>query len=360
MAKSFGQLWPQVVCWDNLLAAYRACRRRKRYKRQAARFHFAWESNLLQLQGELCGGSYTPGPYHNFYIYEPKKRKISAAPFRDRVVHHAVVRVLEPIYERRFIFDSYACRRGKGTHKALARAQRFLRRYGYFLKTDIVRFFPNVDHQVLLTILDRTIRDAPLTRLIRTIIDSGVGVLDDEATRNYFPGDDLFAVLRPQGLPIGNLTSQFFANVLLDQIDHFAKETLRVPGYVRYADDLVLFADSKAHLWDCRDRLVEELQSLRLRLHPEKTQVSRCQLGLKFLGFKLYRDGRRLQQSALARFNRRLRRLRWQYANGEIDTDTIKRSLQAWLAHAGQGNSKGIRRDLWSRARFHKRSVGHP
>ena len=233
MGKTYRNQWPKVVSWENLLSAYCKCRRRKRYKPQAAAFHFAWERNLQRLQWELVTGAYHPGKYRHFHIREPKRRKISAAPFRDRVVHHAIVRVLEPLFERRFIFDSYACRRGKGTHRALDRAQGYLRRHRYYLKTDIVRFFPNVDHQLLLDLLAHHLRDEHLLSLIGTIVASGIGVLDEEATGDYFPGDDLFAVLRPRGLPIGNLTSQFFANVLLDPIDHFIKEELRVPGYVR-------------------------------------------------------------------------------------------------------------------------------
>ena len=150
MARTYRNLWPRVVSWDNLTAAYQRCRRRKRSNPDSARFDFAWESELLRLQQELRDGSYQPGEYRNFYIHEPKRRKIGAAPFRDRVVHHAVVRVLEPIYERRFIQDSYACRRHKGTHRAIARTQFYLRRHSFYLKTDIVRFFPNVDHAVLL------------------------------------------------------------------------------------------------------------------------------------------------------------------------------------------------------------------
>ena len=146
MAKSYANLWPKTVSWKNLVAAYHDCRRRKRYKPEAVRFHFCWEANLLQTQRRLRDGSYSPGEYRHFFIFHPKRRKISAAPFQDRVVHHAVVRVLEPIYERRFIFDSYACRKGKGTHRAIKRAQQFLRRHRFYLKTDVVRFFPNVDH----------------------------------------------------------------------------------------------------------------------------------------------------------------------------------------------------------------------
>lgn len=257
----------------------------------------------------------------------------------------------------RFVFDSYACRRGKGTHRALDRAEQYLRRHAYYLKTDIVRFFPNVDHEILLSLLTKTIRDRPLLDLIGSIIESGRGVLSGEGTPSYFPGDDLFAVLRPTGLPIGNLTSQFFANVLLDPIDHFIKEDLRVPGYVRYADDLVLFADDPSRLRDARAKLSERLAGIRLRLHCNKTMLAPCTGRLRFLGLVLERGGRRLQQEAIRRFNRRTRYLRWQFSRSEIGAAAIGRSLTAWTAFAENANSKGIRRDLWKRLKFRR---AHP
>jgi len=213
MARSYGNLWPDVVSWSNLLLAYRRCRRRKRFKSVATRFDFASPEQLLRLRQELSEGTYAPGEYRHFYIREPKRRKISAAPFRDRVVHHALINVLEPIFERSFIADSYACRRGKGTHRAVDRAQQYMRRYPYLLKTDIVRFLPNID-----------------------------------------------------------------------------------------------------------------------------------------------RETRRINQSALARFNRRLRRLRWQFARGDITAEQIQTSLKAWLAYADNANSAGIRREIWRRVRFRRRS----
>ena len=356
IAKTYGNLWPQVVAWDNLLDAYRRCRRRKRYTPEAVRFDFDWETHLLRLHTELIDGCYAPGEYHNFFVHEPKRRKISAAPFRDRIVHHAVVGVLEPIYERRFLFDSYACRKGKGTHRAVDRAQQYLRRYRFFLKTDIVWFFPNVDHEILFALLSRTIRDDRLLQLIRQILASGEGVLSEEATRSVFPGDDLFSMLRPTGLPIGNLTSQFFANVLLDPVDHFIKEKLRIPGYVRYADDLVLFSDEKSQLWEARNQLVDRLANIRLRLHKKKTILRPGTSSLKFLGLVLRRAERRLQQSGIRRFNLRVRRLRHDFAAGRIDCETVRQSLQAWLAHAQGANTAGIRRELWQRVVFSRES----
>jgi len=352
MARTYGNLWPQFVSWENLLAAYHLCRRRKRARPEAARFEFDWEFELIQLQRELSDGSYAPGAYRNFFIHEPKRRKISAAPYRDRIVHHALVRVLEPIFERRFIFDSYACRKRKGTHRAVDRAHGFLRKNAYYLKTDIVRFFPNVDHAVLLEVIGQHVRDERLVALIGRIIASGAGLLADEATNGLFSGDDLFALLRPRGLPIGNLTSQFFANVLLDTVDHCVKEELRAPGYVRYADDLLLFGESKSQLGEWRYAVARRLAGLRLKLHDNKTCIAPCPRGLTFLGFVLRPEGRRLPQQSLSRFRRRMRRLRWLKQHGMVRPRTIGASIAGWLAYAGGASSAGVRRSFWRQIRF--------
>jgi retron-type reverse transcriptase len=306
------------------------------------------------MQRELRSGTYTLGSYRHFHIQDPKPRKISAAPFRDRVVHHAVVNVLEPIYERRFIYDSYACRKGKGTHRALDRAQLFVRSFRYCLKTDIVRFFPNIDHAVLLKLLERTIRDRDLMDLVRLILRSGEDVLRDQAIPGYFPGDDLFAVLRPRGLPIGNLTSQFFANVLLDPVDHYIKESMGVRGYVRYADDLLLFSNSKSELWQWRDMLRDRLGAYRLRIHKNKTQIVRSDRGVRFLGFVIRPAGRRLQQQGIRRFGRLLRRLQWEYRHGLIGAEQIRGSLRAWQAHVSTGNTAGIQKAVWKKVVFRR------
>ena len=356
MAKTFRDLWHNVVSWDNLLQSYRKCRRRKRFKRGAVEFDFAWEENLLTIQRELSTGTYELGDYHHFFIHDPKRRKISAAPFRDRVVHHAVVRVLEPIYEPRFLNDSYACRRGKGTHRAVRRAQHFLRRYSHVLKTDIVRFFPNVDHEVLLTLLARRIRDERLMALITQIVGSGEGILDDEATVHRFPGDDLLSSLRPKGLPIGNLTSQFFANVLLDPIDHFLKEDLQIPGYVRYADDLLLFDHDKSRLWDVEALLRDRLATCRLLLHPRKTQVRPSRAGVSFLGFRVFANQRRLSQRSIRRFHRRRKKQQRDFAAGRIEAAHLSRSIQAWRSHIANANSTAIWRVLSRGLRFQRDS----
>jgi retron-type reverse transcriptase len=355
--KTAHDLWPGLVSWPNMLLALQRCRRRKRYSAAAAEFDFDSMNNLLHLQRELVADFWVPGPYHHFRITDPKPRKISAAPFRDRIVHHAIVNVLEPVFEPRFIFDSYACRRGKGTHKAIQRAQQYLRRYSWSLKTDIVKFFPSIDHELLLQRIRRTVRDPHVLKLVSTVIDSGQGVLADEYIPSFFPGDDLFSQLRPRGLPIGNLTSQFFANVYLDALDHHIREVLRVPGYVRYADDLVLFGNSREEMWRYRDAVADFAASLRLRLHASKTHVAPATQPLNFLGLRISRQELRLRSSGIRRFSRRIRRMQHQFHAGRISWSDLQTSLRAWLAHCGHANSQGLVRDLLKRLRFRRRSA---
>ena len=227
--KTYRNLYSQIYRFGNLLHAFEKARKGKRDKPGVASFEYNLENELLRLEDDLKRQSYSPGGYTSFYIYEPKKRKISAAPFRDRVIHHALINVIGPIFERQFIYDSYANQVGKGTHRALDRCTHFLRGHEYVLKGDIAQFFPSVDHAILRNILARPIRDDLTMALIDLILNSGVGILSSEYTPHWFPQDQqattgqlsLLAPLRPKGLPIGNLTSQFWANVILNAVPFY-------------------------------------------------------------------------------------------------------------------------------------------
>jgi retron-type reverse transcriptase len=232
-------MYSRLTSWENLLRAYRRAAKGKRGKPNVAAFEYHLEDNLWQLQQELQQQVYRPGGYNSFFIHDPKRRLISAAPFRDRVVHHALCNLIEPLFERSFIEDSFANRRGKGTHAARARAQQFARRFRYVLPGDVRQFFPSVDHAILHALLAQKIGDEQVLWLIGLILESGKDVLKAQYDMVYFPGDDLFAVNRSRGLPIGNLTSQFWANVYLNPFDHFVKRRLRCRGLVRYVDDFL-------------------------------------------------------------------------------------------------------------------------
>ena len=286
--------YADLCTWENLYTAYRKAAKGKRQRSAAARFEYRLEDNLLQLQDELASETYRPGPYTSFTIHEPKRRLISAAPFRDRVVHHALCQVIEPAFERSFIDHSYANRVGKGTHRALDTCQQWARRYRYVLQCDVRQFFPSIDHALLRQALNRRVQDGALRRLISAIIASGAGVLSEEYEMVYFRGDDLFAVNRPRGLPIGNLTSQFWANCYLNSFDHFVTRTLGCSAYLRYVDDFLLFSDSKTQLWQWRAAVIERMAALRLAIHEQKAQVRPVAQGTPFLGFTVYPTHRRL------------------------------------------------------------------
>ncbi|HWQ14457.1 MAG TPA: reverse transcriptase domain-containing protein [Roseiflexaceae bacterium] len=346
MPKTFRNLWPQVAGFENLLAAYRAARRGKRGTRQVARFEARCEEHLLRLSEELESGRYRPGPYHTFVVYEPKRRVISAAPFRDRVVHHALCAAIEPIWEARFIHRSFACRARKGTHRAVDTAQRFIRAHRYVLRCDVEQFFPSVDHGVLRGQLARHIADTRVLDLIDRILAGGAHVLRDEYRAVYFPGDDLFATLRPRGLPIGNLTSQFWANVYLHDLDMFVAHELRCRAYVRYCDDFLLFGDDAPTLLRWRAAIVERLAALRLTLHATRSQVAATAAGVPFLGWTIAPFQRRLRKRNVVYFRRRWRRLCAAYAAGRVRLERLTASARGWAAHAAHGSTRGLRRAL--------------
>ena len=340
--KTWKHLYRAVCEWDNLDLAYGKARLGKRSRPPAAAFEYALESNLVELRRELLDKTYRPGRYHSFYIHEPKRRLISAAPFRDRVVHHALCKVIEPIFERGFIFDSYANRIGKGTHRALDRAQQYARRYPYVLQCDVRQFFPSIDHALLRNSLARKIDDPDVMWLVDLILDSGRGVLSEEYEMQWFPGDDLLAALRPRGLPIGNLTSQFWANCYLNPFDHFIKRELGCPGYVRYVDDLLLFGPDKSTLWQWRRAVVERLAGLRLTTHPGAHPCPVTE-GIPFLGFVVFPDHRRLKRRQGIRYRRRLGELLRRHAAGEVGIDRVHASVRGWINHVRYGDTWRLR-----------------
>jgi RNA-directed DNA polymerase len=345
--KTYKNLYPQICTFENLFHAFRAAAKGKRGRPEVAAFEQDLEPNLFLLQQELLARTYRPGPYTHFPICDPKPRIISAADFRDRVVHHALVRVIEPIFERRFIHDSYACRKGRGTHKGIDRCQEFARRYRYVLQCDLVHFFPSIDLIILRDILARRIADARAMWLIDQIIESGSHV-PNHYPPTYFPGDGLFAASRPRGLPIGNLTSQFWANAYLDPLDQFIKRELECPAYLRYVDDLLLFDDHKPTLWRWKDEIADFLVGLRIRMHERESTVYPVTNGIPFLGFRIYPHERRLKRRNGVAFARRFRAQREALAAGEITYEQLHQSVQGWIAHAVHGDTQGLRRALVS------------
>jgi len=346
MGKSYKNLYGHVINPLNIWAAYKQAARGKRYKPAAAHFEYELEKNLVTLHSELENETYQPGEYHNFYIQKPKRRLISAAPFRDRVVHHALMNIIEPLFERQFILDSYANRKGKGTHKALDRCTYFLRRYRYVMHLDVRQFFPSIDHEILTGILSGTIGDKRVMRLVKEIISSGAGVQANEYKMIYFPNDNLLSANRPRGLPIGNLTSQHWANVYLNQLDQYAKRVLKCWAYIRYVDDILLFAQDKNTLHNRRDEIIAFLQNLRLTIHETKAQPRPTGTGISFLGFQVFPNHRRIRPSNGYAFQRRLRRMLVDVQKGSLTQKDFSSRLVSWLNHASYGDTWSLKRSI--------------
>ncbi len=350
--KRHGNLYHQIINFENLLIAAKKAQRGKRFRENVLDFNYNLESELVQLQTELTNQTYQPGEYRTFYIKEPKIRMISAAPYRDRVVHHALCNIIVPLIESSFIGDSYANRVGFGTHRALRRFTKFARSSRYVLQCDIQKYFPCIDHEILKTLLRHKLKCADTLWLIDMMIDNSNEQLP---IAEYFEGDNLFTPLqRRRGLPLGNLTSQFFANVYLNSFDHFVKEELKARKYLRYVDDFALFSDDWKFLAEARLQVVEYLSQLRLKIHPVKSQLFELKYGANFLGFRILPHCIRVRSENLRRAKRRLKQMQIDYTQGKINSDHVAQSMQSWFAHLEHGDTWRLRQQIftslaWSR-----------
>lgn len=325
-----GSLKESFLSFENLYTAYKkAYRGTKSY--QSYGFAFNADREILLLQSELANGSYEPGNYTCFTIKEPKERVISVAPFRDRVVHHALVNVIEPIYEKRFIYDSYATRKEKGTHKAIGRAQGFLRERPWFLKMDVKKYFDSIDHNALNTIIKRKIKDCFILNLCGKIIAKG--------------GNGL------KGLPIGNLTSQFFANVYLDVFDHYIKDELKVKRYLRYMDDFCVFDSCKKTLKKLRSDITLFLnENLRLEVKEPATLINSALHGLPFLGVRVFPNLIRLKRENFIRSYNKLKTREWQRRKDYISYNEYSSSMQSLTAHLNYYGNNLLKSRLYTGA----------
>ena len=268
------------------------------------------------------------------------------------MIHHALCNVIAPIFERTFIADSYANRLGFGNHSALHRFTQFARSSRYVLQCDVRKYFPSIDLIILKGILRRKLKCSDTLWLIDLIIDSSN---EQEPVIDYFPGDDLLTpVQRRRGLPIGNLTSQFFANVYLNGFDHFVKEQLKVSKYLRYVDDFALFSDDRGFLREARLAVEDYLAGLRLKIHPIKSQLFETRRGSSFVGFRVLPDRIRVRSKNLRRARSRLRRLQKEYARGQISCQQLTQSIQSWGAHLKHGDTSRLRQDIFDALVFSK------
>lgn len=326
-----------VASWENLRRASRTAARGKRRRPDVEAWLLREESELLRLREELLSGSYQPGPYRLFTIFEPKRREIAAAPFRDRVVHHALCQWMAPVLERRFIARSFSCQMGKGTTAARECCRQLTNRHRYVLKCDVRKFFPSIDHALLRGKLDGVSRCAGVMRLVELVL--GSHQTGAEVVGGWFPGDELLAAARPRGLPIGNLTSQLWGNFYLDGLDHWITETERHGAYLRYTDDFLLFGGDKARLWTLRTGLAAQLAAVRLKLAEPKSRLLTTDEGVPFCGFRFRPDLRpRVLGATKRRFEQRRHRL--------VRCGSVRRlseTVFAWYQFSREGNCAGLR-----------------
>lgn len=352
--QTYNNIFNKIYYYENLLRAYNEAKKGKAQLDYVIKFTKNLRENLLQLQKELLTQTYKPEKLTTFIIKDPKLRVISKSIFRDRIAHHAIVQVLEPIFDPVFIYDSYANRIGKGTSKALERGELFLRKVskngnckcwgeaknsnfikGYALKADIRKYFETVDQRILLNIIKRKIKDKGVISLIK-------GILDNFDTK-----------IKGKGMPLGNLTSQFFANVYLNELDQFVKHILKAEYYMRYVDDFMIIHRNKEALELYKNKINKFLTAkLKIQLHPDKTKIIHLSQGVPFVGFRIFYNYKILRKGARRRINARLKE--WKELNdmGLLERDQALEKLLGWMAYAVNVDTYYLRKK--SMAKFNK------
>lgn len=334
-------MYDEIIAFDNLYFAAHEAARGKRYKAPIMRYMLNIEENLINTHNHLQYDTYLPSPHRQFFVYEPKKRLISAPPFCDRVVQHAAHQIIEPIIDKRFIHDSYACRNGKGAHKGADRAQRFIRivkrNHGrvYALKADISKYFNSINHATLKRIMRKHLTCQRTLKLLDLIIDH---------SHTDTPG---------VGIPIGNLTSQLFANVYLNELDQYCKHTLKAKRYVRYMDDFVILHHDKQVLHKMRAQIEAWLwQNLQLKTNA-KTQVfpihAKRGRALDFLGYRIYPTHRLLRNCTVKRFKHKLKKLHKRYGRDEIGLDEVRPVIASYLGCAQHASAHNVTSHILSK-----------
>ena len=321
--KRIGNLFDSIVEYDNLRLATARALRGKRNRPDARQFVASLDTNLSEMRQQLLSGPTLLGTYRQFVIHDPKRRVITAPCFRERVLHHALMNVCEPVFERWLIDDTFACRCNRGREAAVTRAARFARRYPFFLKLDIRSYFDSIPHDVLVDRLYRLFKDQRLLNVFTQIVHA-------------FRGET------GRGLPIGSLSSQHFANFYLGWFDRQVKDQWRVPGYLRYMDDMLLWADSKSDLkriFSKAEAFLRNELSLQLKI-PSYLNLSHH--GVDFLGCRIRSDGVSLNRRSRTRFSRKLRRLEKEYSIGTISENDLQVRGTALLAFTRAAGVKSL------------------
>ncbi len=343
LMQTYNNLYKKIVSYRNLFLAWKKARKGKIKRQYVIEFEKDLERNLLSLYSELKTDSYKPKELITFVLRDPKTRVISKADFRDRIVHHAIVNILEPIFDKTFIYDSCANRRGKGNLFGLGRLEFFMRKVsrngkvngwfnenqikGYCLKADIKHYFQEVNHEVLMKIIRGKIKDEKVTNLIRLILNN----------HNVGGGEC------QKGMPLGNLTSQFFANVYLNKLDYFVKHTLKAQFYIRYVDDFVILHSSKEQLQRWKEQIDKFLrEKLKIELHPQKSRIISLSMGIDFVGFRSFYFYRLIRKRNIKKMQKRITELE----NNEISYWKLIESYQGWQAYAKWSDSFNLRKRI--------------
>lgn len=352
-----------ICSFVNLINSYNKAKISHKYAVSVSRYSFDLESNIISLQSRLLDHSYHPKPYKQFIVTKPKLRRVSAPAFEDRIVQHSLVSQIEPIFEKLFIYDSYACRQHKGTHFALKRLKKFLKanntlHHGqniFILKCDIKKFFQSISWDILIKIISQKIIDPDTIWLIKQFI-LGFSVMEKSPSKNpvqlSFFEDSLnlpVSTVCRQGLPIGNLTSQLFANIYLNQLDYFVKQTLHEKYYGRYMDDFFIISSDKEKLQSDKEKISLFLQqTLKLELHPNKTFIQNINSGVCFVGYRIFPNYTLIRGSTLINFQKKYHKKLKKYQKGLISWQEIKKCQTSFQGHLKHANTYRLSKTLFS------------
>ena len=343
--KTYNNLYKKLCSEENIFLAYRKARKRKSKKKSVLEFEKNLDYELKKLREELLSKTYEPKPLKRFIVRDPKTRTIHASAFRDRIVHHLIINLIGCIFEKIFIYDSFASRIDKGTHSAIKRFDYFKMRVsrngelvkngknsnsveGYVFKADIKHYFGTVDHEILIKIINEKIKDKELIWLIRKVLEN------------------FDSSVKGKGMPLGNYTSQFFANVYLNKLDYFVKHDLKAKYYIRYVDDFVILHRSKKRLEYFKNKIINYLKGLKLEIHPDKSRIEPLQKGTQFLGYRVFYHYKLLRKRNLYKFRKNLKKRLLLLQKGLVDKRQILEDLQGWFGYAQWANTYKLREKI--------------
>ncbi|KGK88052.1 reverse transcriptase domain-containing protein [Clostridium sp. HMP27] len=350
MSKMIKNIYPTLCTYENLYNAYLEARKNKRFRNEVLEFTFNLEENLMELSTELKNKTYKISGYREFVIYDPKERLIMALPFRDRVVQWAIYQLINPTFDKSYIDDSFGCRVGKGTHSAVKRLHYWLNQVDrkpnkyYYLKLDISKYYYRVDHNILINILDQKIKGKDLLDLLKGIINFNEVPFGLKLKGDINNPDDR---LYDRGMPIGNLTSQMFANLYLNELDQLCKRKLRIKHYIRYMDDVVILSEDKKLLQEYKS-IIEEFLNTKLNLHlNNKTAIRPISLGVEFVGFRIWPTHIKMRKSTSLKMKRRLKYVKKQYEQNKLPFEKVNATVQSYMGIMKHCNSFCLQKKIF-------------